>query len=148
MSRLFRRWVRNLSPTLLLLGGVLTALLLVVSHTLIDVRIVVLRPNVGTVTSLVTGLWEATLGIATLGSFGLAVWNHISDSGHDSGPTQEISISENDEVIVNAGTGESTVTADITRSIESERESQQDADADDSGEEDDRHHSSGGEDSL
>jgi len=63
---------------LVLLG--IGGLLLLSLSFVVEVRIVVESPALGDVTGIVQLLWNVILGIATLGSFALAVYNYQQDT--------------------------------------------------------------------
>lgn len=76
---------RRRSPTVpLLVGGI--SLLLFAASFVVDVRIIFERPNYGDVTAIVELIWRAVLGVATLGSFLLEIYNFRSkaESADDS----------------------------------------------------------------
>jgi hypothetical protein len=81
---------RRYSPRFLFVVSVATLELLVVSF-LVDVRIVLERPNYGDVTTTVRVLWRVVLGLATLGSFLIGVYNSVSREA-DGGPTRGFEI--------------------------------------------------------
>jgi hypothetical protein len=73
-----------------LVGGV--ALALFVLSFLVEVRIVVENPNYGDVTSAISILWQAILGLTTVGSFVLAVYNYRTDVDDSDGPATGFTI--------------------------------------------------------
>lgn len=75
---------RQIHPFIfVLVGGV--ALTLFVLSLLIEVRVIVENPNYGDVTALLSTLIQAILGLTTVGSFLLAVYNYRADGGDGDG---------------------------------------------------------------
>lgn len=71
-------WNRTRYPTVALLVTSGIGVLLLLLSFVIRVRIVVEQPSVGDVTPLVRIGWRAVLGIATLGSFALGVYDFVA----------------------------------------------------------------------
>jgi len=83
----FRRYS---SRTFALLGGV--GLLLLFASVLIEVRIVVDRPHLGDVSAVLGAIWQLSIGLATLGSFLLAGYNHVRSGGPSDGTVRALEI--------------------------------------------------------
>ncbi|WP_152424477.1 MULTISPECIES: hypothetical protein [Halococcus] len=70
----------------MLFVGVVALVLFSASY-LVDVRIIVENPNYGDVTAGVRTLWRVILGITTVGSFAIGIYNLTTDGNGDSGPS-------------------------------------------------------------
>lgn len=75
------------SPSVLITLGTVGLILFILSL-VVEVRIIFEYPAYGDVTGVVRGLWSLILGIATLGSFALAVHNYRRDDDSSGPPTQ------------------------------------------------------------
>lgn len=73
-----------------LVGGV--ALTLLILSFLIEVRIIVESPNYGDITSVIVTLWQAILGLTTIGSFLLAAYNYRAKLDDSEGPATGFTI--------------------------------------------------------
>lgn len=78
---------RPKSPSVLITLGTVGLILFILSL-VVEVRIIFEYPAYGDVTGVVRGLWSLILGIATLGSFALAVHNYRRDDDSSGPPTQ------------------------------------------------------------
>lgn len=83
---------RRYSPRTLLVVGTV-ALLLLVASLLVEVRIILESPEYGDVTGLVQPVWQAVLGLTTIGSFLIGVYTLVTDAeGEPSGPAASVEI--------------------------------------------------------
>lgn len=82
---------RRYSPIELAAVGVFALVFLAISY-VVDVRIILETPNYGDVTAVLGTLWRTILGITTIGSFLLAVYNLRTDSTRSNGPATGFSI--------------------------------------------------------
>ena len=78
------------SPTALTTLGTAGLVLLILSF-IVEVRIIFEYPAYGDITGVVRGLWSLILGIATLGSFALAIHSYRRDDD-SSGPLTRFSV--------------------------------------------------------
>lgn len=78
------------SRTLLVVGFV--AVVLLATSFLVEVRIIVTDPNYGDVTQVLRASWQVLLGVATLGSFLLAVLNARADDVSTESPARAFEI--------------------------------------------------------
>lgn len=85
------------SPSALITFGAVGLSLLILGF-IIEVRIIFEHPAYGDVTGIVQGLWRLILGIATLGSFSLAVHNYRRDDD-STGPSTQFSVRGRDHDI-------------------------------------------------
>lgn len=69
-----------------------SALVLLLLSVLIDVRIIVERPNLGDVSAAVGAIWRLFLGLATLGSFALAAQDVIETDQPEGGTVRDLEI--------------------------------------------------------
>lgn len=75
------------SPSVFIILGTVGLILFTLSL-IVEVRIIFEYPAYGDVTGVVRGLWRLILGIATLGSFALAIHNYRRDDDSSGPPTQ------------------------------------------------------------
>ncbi|WP_136688263.1 hypothetical protein [Halorhabdus amylolytica] len=78
-------------PHVFALVGGITLTLLILSF-LVEVRIIVESPDYGDVTSISSTLWQTILGLTTIGSFVLAVYNYRAEIDNSDGPATEFTI--------------------------------------------------------
>lgn len=78
------------SPSVLITLGTVGLILLILSF-IVEVRIIFEYPAYGDITGVVRGFWSLILGIATLGSFALAVQNYRRDDD-SRGPSTHFSV--------------------------------------------------------
>lgn len=78
------------SPSALITLGTVGLILLILSF-IVEIRIIFEYPAYGDVTGVVRALWSLILGIATLGSFALAVHNYRRDDD-SGGPSTQFSV--------------------------------------------------------
>lgn len=91
---------RQFSPRTLALVGLIGIALLAVSF-LVELRIVLLRPNYGEITGLVRAAWRIAVGVATIGSFLLATYNVRREEPSSTGPARHFEIKgENHDIDV------------------------------------------------
>lgn len=122
------RQLRRVSPAVAGLLGLLTALLFAGSQFVV-VRIVVVRPPVGEIGSAVETLWNVSVGTASLASFGLALYNHLTDTADEPGGRSGVVVTgENHDVTINMGPRE----ADAADTDESTTEAETDTETDES----------------
>lgn len=69
---------RRYSPRVLVAVGTVTLAFLALSF-VVEIRVVIETPRVGNVTRLIQTFWRVFLGIATIGSFLLAIYNRTTD---------------------------------------------------------------------
>lgn len=82
---------RHYSPRLLAILGLFTLLLLGLSY-FIEVHIIVTGRVHGDVTRPASLLWRAILGTTTIGSFGIAVYNTVTNTETSSEPARTVEI--------------------------------------------------------
>lgn len=91
---------RQFSPRTLALAGSIGVALLAVSF-LVELRIVLLRPYYGEITGLVRAAWQIAAGLATIGSFLLAIYNARRKEPSPEGPARHFEIKgENHDIDV------------------------------------------------
>lgn len=91
----------QISPRKLGVIGVIGATFLVVGFVM-DVRIIIETPPLGDVTGTFELLWNLIIGMATIGSFLLAINNRRTERGEDNGTPTELKIEgENHDIHLN-----------------------------------------------
>ena len=116
MSR--SRWalVRRVSPLALLTIGVVAVGLLLAAR-LVAVRVVVVHPPLGDVSGTVGTVWDVSLGVATFGSFALAVSNYRRPRDNDTEDQTIVSgdnndVDEQNQMVVSGDNNDVTVNID------------------------------------
>lgn len=74
-----------------ILVGVVALSLFMLSF-LVEVRIIIERPSYGEVTSVASTLWQAILGLTTIGAFILAIYTYRTDVDDSEGPAMGFTI--------------------------------------------------------
>jgi len=115
------------SPLFFGILGLIALLFLVLSY-LIKVRIILESPAYGDVTGVVGAVWSICLGIATIGSFMLAIHNFRRGTDSD-GPATDFSIEgENHDIDVHLHVNENQENEGGSLQPETERDESQESD--------------------
>lgn len=123
--------IGDYSPTVLVASGV-AGLILLVATAVIEIRIIVEQPALGDVTTLVEAAVRVGLGVATLGSFLLALNNYLSEAPETGGPERTIVIQGRDhDIYIDVDMNEEFFESDVETDSEPEERESESQDEDD-----------------